>query len=76
MDEPTGSPRAKEKHESVDLHILHRVAGHLDPAVTSRYLRPDAQAMLDAGTVFSAWWSGTGPAQPTLGVVRGGQAGA
>ena len=60
----------------VDLHILQRVAGHQDPAVTARYLHPDVQAMLDAGTVFSAWWSGTGPAQPTLGVVRGGQAGA
>ena len=57
----------------VELHMLQRVAGHQDPAVTSRYLHPDTQAMLDAGTVFSAWWSGTGPAQPTLGVVRGGR---
>jgi integrase len=31
------------------------------PAVTSRYLHPDTQAVLDAGTAFSAWWSGTGP---------------
>jgi hypothetical protein len=46
----------------VELHILQRVAGHQDPAVTSRYLHPDTQAMLDAGTAFSAWWSGT--AQP------------
>jgi integrase len=33
----------------VELHILQRVAGHQDPAVTSRYLHPDVQAMLDAG---------------------------
>ena len=36
----------------VELHILQRVAGHQDPAVTSRYLHPDVQAMLDAGTAF------------------------
>ena len=48
----------------VPLHILQRVAGHQDPAVTSRYLHPDLQAMLDAGAAFSAWWSPTGP-QPT-----------
>lgn len=36
----------------VDLHILQRVAGHRDPAVTSRYLHPDTQEMLDAGTAF------------------------
>jgi hypothetical protein len=40
----------------VELHILQRVAGHQDPAVTSRYLHPDVQAMLDAGSAFSAWW--------------------
>jgi len=33
----------------VPLHVLQRVAGHQDPAVTSRYLHPDVQAMLDAG---------------------------
>jgi integrase len=60
----------------VELHILQRVAGHQDPAVTSRYLHPDVQAMLDAGSVFSAWWSGTGPATGALGVVEGGRAGA
>jgi hypothetical protein len=58
----------------VELHLLQRVAGHPDPAVTSRYLHPDTQAMLDAGLAFSAWWSGTGPEKPTLGVVRGGRA--
>jgi integrase len=57
----------------VELHILQRVAGHQDPAVTSRYLHPDTQAMLDAGTAFSAWWSETGPERPSLGVVQGGQ---
>ena len=60
----------------VELHILQRVAGHQDPAVTSRYLHPDVQALLDAGSVFSAWWSGTGPATAALGVVEGGRAGA
>jgi integrase len=45
----------------IDLHILQRVAGHQDPAVTARYLHPDLQAMLDAGTAFSAWWSVVGP---------------
>ena len=60
----------------VDLHILQRVAGHQDPAVTSRYLHPETQAMLDAGTAFSGWWSGSGPAQPTLGMIRGGRPGA
>ncbi len=33
----------------VELHLLQRVAGHQDPAVTSRYLHPDDQAVLDAG---------------------------
>ena len=37
----------------VDPHILQRVAGHQDPAVTARYLYHDVQAMLDAGTAFS-----------------------
>lgn len=60
----------------VDLHILQRVAGHQDPAVTSRYLHPDTQAVLDAGTAFSAWWSGTGPEKPALGLVHGGRSGA
>lgn len=60
----------------IDLHILQRVAGHQDPAVTSRYLHPDVQAMLDAGTAFSLWWSRTGPQRPALGVVEGGVAGA
>ena len=40
----------------VDLHMLQRVAGHQDPAVTARYLHPDTRAVLDAGSAFSAWW--------------------
>jgi integrase len=60
----------------VDLHILQRVAGHQDPAVTSRDLYPDTQAVLDAGTAFSAWWSGSGPEKPRLSVVSGGRDGA
>ncbi len=55
----------------VELHVLQRVAGHQDPAVTSRYLHPDVQAMLDAGAAFSAWWSPSGPRRPNLGVVQG-----
>lgn len=58
----------------IELHILQRVAGHQDPAVTSRYLHPGVQAMLDAGTAFSIWWSQTGPKPPQLGVIRRGRA--
>jgi hypothetical protein len=57
----------------VDLHILQRVAGHQDPAVTARYLHPDVRAMLEAGTAFSAWWSVAGPERPSLGVIDGGK---
>jgi integrase len=60
----------------VELHLLQRVAGHRDPAVTSRYLHPDVQAMLDAGARFSAWWSPSGPRRPNLAVVRTGRSGA
>jgi hypothetical protein len=52
--------------------ILQWVAGHQDPAVTARYLHPDVQAMLDAGTAF-AWWSVVGPERPPLGVIEGGK---
>jgi integrase len=51
----------------VELHLLQRVAGHQDPAVTSRYLHPDTQAVLDAGTAFSRWWSASGRRSPTSG---------
>jgi hypothetical protein len=58
----------------VELHLLQRVASHQDPAVTARYLHPDTEAMIDAGTAFSTWWSGNTVAEPTLGLVDGGQA--
>jgi hypothetical protein len=57
----------------IDLHILQRVAGHQDPAVTARYLHPDVQAMLDAGTALSAWWSVVGPERLPFGVIEGGK---
>jgi hypothetical protein len=57
----------------VNLHILQRVAGRQDPAVTARYWHPDVQAMLDAGTAFSTWWSLVGPEKPRLGVIEGGR---
>ena len=60
----------------VELHLLQRVAGHQDPAVTSRYLHPDTQAVLNAGAAFSTWWSGIGPEKRSLGVVDGGRPGA
>ncbi len=60
----------------VELHLLQRVAGHQDPAVTSRYLHPDTQGrarrrdgILD---VVVRKWSGG----PHLGIVDGGRAGA
>jgi len=57
----------------LSLLVLQRVAGHQDPAVTARYLHPDVQAMLEAGTAFSAWWSVAGPERPSLGVIDGGK---
>lgn len=53
-----------------ETHILQRVAGHQDPAVTARHLHPDVQAMLQAGAAFSAWSSKTGPKSPTLTLVE------
>lgn len=53
----------------VELHMLQRVAGHGDPAVTSRYLHPDHESLQAAGSAFSAWWARSGPARPTLHVV-------
>jgi integrase len=55
----------------VELHLLQRVAGPQDPAVTARYLHPDTRAVLDAGAAFSRWWSDSGPKQPRLAVVAG-----
>lgn len=41
----------------VDLHILQRVAGHQDPAVTGPLSALDVQAMLDTifGVVVRSW---------------------
>ncbi|HYN29286.1 MAG TPA: site-specific integrase [Dermatophilaceae bacterium] len=44
----------------VPLHVLQRVAGHQDPAVTARYLHPDTRSLIDAGTAFSTWWGQSG----------------
>lgn len=38
----------------------------VDQDLTSRYLHPDVQAMLDAGAAFSLLWSGTGSNDPGL----------
>jgi len=43
-----------EADAGVDVHIVQRAAGHQDPAVRACYLHPDVQAMLNAGTAFSA----------------------
>jgi hypothetical protein len=36
-----------------ELHLLQRVAGNQDPAVTARYLHPDNQAVLGVGAAYS-----------------------
>ncbi|GAB3668886.1 site-specific integrase [Nocardioides korecus] len=58
----------------IELHMLQRVAGHQDPAVTSRYLHPDTRAVLEAGAAFSEWWS-RGGERPHLDVLPGGRTG-
>lgn len=58
----------------VELHLLQRVAGHQDPAVTSRYLHPDHEAMLSVGAAYSRWWAQSGPKSPTLRVIDGDSA--
>ena len=45
----------------VECTFLQRVAGHQDPAVTSRYLHPDHRAVLDVGVAYSRWWANLGP---------------
>lgn len=40
----------------VQLPVLQRVAGHKDPAVTSRHLHPDVRVLIAAGTSLSVWW--------------------
>jgi integrase len=56
----------------VELHMLQRVAGHQDPAVTSGYLHPNHQAMVDVGAAYSRWWAQSGPKSPTLTIIDGG----
>jgi integrase len=58
----------------VELHLLQRVAGHQDPAVTSRYLHSDHQAVLDVGAAYSRWWARIGAQLPGA-EVSGGWAG-
>jgi hypothetical protein len=55
----------------VELHLLQRVAGHQDPAVTSRYLHPDHQAVLDVGAAYSHWWTLVWAQLPGAGAGRG-----
>ncbi len=45
----------------IELHLLQRVAGHQDPAVTSRYLHPDHQAVLEWGRRTRAGGPNLGP---------------
>jgi hypothetical protein len=47
----------------------------LRPTTTAAHIA-DTPVVLDAGTAFSAWWSGTGPEKPALGIVQGGRGGA
>ena len=56
----------------VELHLLQRVAGHQDPPVTSRYLHPDHQAVLDVGAAYSRWWAQSGLNSPALRLVEDG----
>ena len=58
----------------VELHLLQRVAGHQGPAVTSRYLHLDHQAVLDVGAAYLRWWAQSGPNSPTLTLVEGSPA--
>lgn len=44
--------------------MLQRVAGHQDPAPTARYLHPDTEALIAAGSTFSVWWGLNGDQKP------------
>lgn len=46
-------------------YVVRRVAGPQDPAVTGRYLHPNSEALIEAGTAFSTWWAQTGPTDET-----------
>src|SRR5215203_4195319 len=43
-----------------------------DPAVTSHYLHPDHQAVLDVGAAYTRWWAQSGPNSPALRLVEDG----
>ena len=59
----------------VELHMLQRVAGHQDPAVTSRYLHPDHQAILGRRSrLLALVGRNLGPNSPALGSVEVGPA--
>jgi integrase len=49
----------------VPVHVLRKIAGHGSLVTTQRYLHPDAQSIVDAGTALSAHltarWSPNGP---------------
>ena len=68
-DPPDATVRQRQRHTAltwmadagVDVHIVQRAAGHQDPAARACYLHPDVQAMLNAGTAFSAWCSVASP---------------
>jgi hypothetical protein len=55
-----------------ELHLLQRVAGHQDPAVTCRYLPPGSPAAVDVGAAYSRWWAQSGPNSPALRLVEDG----
>ncbi|HSE10673.1 MAG TPA: tyrosine-type recombinase/integrase [Nocardioidaceae bacterium] len=60
----------------VELHILQRVAGHQDPAVTSHCPHPDVQSDAGRGSRdFCLVVSPSGPQRPNLAVVRRGRGG-
>jgi hypothetical protein len=56
----------------VELHLLQRMGGHQDPAVTSRDLYPDHQAILDVGAAYSRWWAQSAPNARALRLVEDG----
>ena len=55
----------------VECTFLQRVAGHQDPAVTSRYLHPDHQAV-PVGAAYTAGGPSLGPTPRALRLVEDG----
>jgi hypothetical protein len=54
----------------VELHLLQRMAGHQNPATTSRYLYPDHRAILDVGAAYSRWCAQSAPNARALRLVE------